>query len=119
MSMKPQKQSWLYWTPRILGIIFAFFISIFALDVFVEYKFPEVLVALFIHLVPTYLVVIVLLVAWKHERIGSILFLGLGLFYIIMSWGKFEAMTYLIISGPVILIGILFLVGSLKKIKTW
>ena len=115
--MKKQKHSWLYWTPRILGIIFAFFISIFALDVFVEYKFPEVLVALFMHLVPTYLVVGALLVAWKWERIGGILFLGLGLFYIIMTWGKFEGMTYLIIAGPVILIGILFLISSLRKTK--
>ena len=111
------RYSWLYWTPRIIGIIFTVFISIFALDVFEEYKFPEVLVALFIHLVPTYLVIGALLVAWKWEKIGGILFLGLGLFYIIMSWGRFPGMTYLIISGPVVLMGILFLVGSLKKVK--
>ena len=69
-----KKYSWLYWTPRILGIIFAVFISIFALDVFGEYKFPEVLIALFMHLVPTYLVLGALLVAWKWEKIGGILF---------------------------------------------
>jgi len=114
--MKKQKHSWLYWTPRILGIIFAVFISIFALDVFEEYKFPEVLVALFMHLVPTYLVVGALILAWKWERIGGILFLGLGLFYIIITWGKFDLISYLIISGPVTLIGILFLVNSFKKV---
>jgi len=110
-----KKYSWLYWTPRILGIIFAVFISIFALDVFGEYKFPEVLIALFMHLVPTYLVLGALLVAWKWEKIGGILFLGLGLFYIIMSWGRFPGMTYLIISGPLIVIGTLFLINSIKK----
>ena len=71
--------------------------------------------ALFIHLVPTYLVIGALLVAWKWEKIGGILFLGLGLFYIIMSWGRFPGMTYLIISGPLIVIGTLFLINSIKK----
>ena len=37
----------LFWLPRILTIIFILFISIFALDVFSEYSFPLVLVALF------------------------------------------------------------------------
>jgi len=83
--------------------------------VFGEYKFPEVLIALFMHLVPTYLVLGALLVAWKWEKIGGILFLGLGLFYIIMSWGRFPGMTYLIISGPLIVIGTLFLINSIKK----
>ena len=82
---------------------------------FGEYKFPEVLIALFMHLVPTYLVLGALLVAWKWEKIGGILFLGLGLFYIIMSWGRFPGMTYLIISGPLIVIGTLFLINSIKK----
>ncbi len=59
------KNKILYWTPRVLGILFAVFISIFALDVFGEYGFPEVLVALFMHLIPTFLVVGVLLIAWK------------------------------------------------------
>jgi len=85
--------------------------------VFEEYKFPEVLIALFMHLVPTYLVISVLIISWKWERIGGLLFLGLGIFYIIMTWGKFDGLTYLIISGPVILIGILFLVSSFRKTK--
>lgn len=113
--MKTQKYSWLYWTPRILGIVFAVFLSIFALDVFDEYKFPEVLVAFFMHLVPTFLFVGTLVLAWKKEKIGGILFLGLGLFYVIMTWGKFDVISYLIIAGPVILIGTLFLLSSLKN----
>jgi len=102
----------LFWTPRILGILFAMFISLFALDVFSEsYGFWETILALLIHLVPTYLVIIALYLAWRWEWIGAILFIGLGVFYLIMAWGKFPWDTYLIISGPLFLVGFLFLVN--------
>ena len=43
----------LFWTPRILCIVFALFLSLFSLDVFGEgYGFWETLLALLIHLVP-------------------------------------------------------------------
>ncbi len=110
-----QKHSWLYWTPRILAILFAMFTSLFALDVFGEYTFPEVLVALFMHLVPTYLLIIITIIAWKKERLGGIIFLALGLFYIILALGKGNIGNPL--SWPMIVIGILFLVSSLKRFK--
>lgn len=105
----------LYWTPRVLGILYAAFISIFALDVFGEYRGWELAVALFMHLVPTYVVVAALLVAWKWERIGGVIFVLLGVFYIWAFWGKADLIAYAIISGPVFLIGGLFLVGGNDK----
>lgn len=102
----------LYWSPRVLTILFAIFISLFALDVFSEgYNFWETILALLIHLVPTYLVVIALLIAWKWEHIGGIIFILLGVFYIVWTWGKGTFIVYLFMSGPPILIGILFLLN--------
>ncbi len=102
-------QKTLLWTPRILVMLFAVFISLFALDVFgVGYTFWETILAFLIHLVPTYLVVIALLVAWKWPRVGGSIFVLLGLWYIWMAWGKFIIWTYVIIAGPPILVGILF-----------
>ena len=110
--MKTKMMHILYWAPRILGILFAVFISIFALDVFMEgYGFWETVVALVMHLVPTAIIVIVLLIAWRWERVGGVLFLLLGALYIAMFWDRGHWTAYLLISGPLFLIGALFLAG--------
>ena len=100
----------LYWLPRILGIIFAIFISIFALDVFGEgLGFWKTIIALFIHLLPTFLAVIALLIAWHDEPVGGGVFIVLGLLYIFLFLDQASFSSYLLIAGPVFLIGILFL----------
>jgi hypothetical protein len=112
MTMKKPVKRVVFWTPRILGVLFAMFISIFALDVFGEgYDFWETIVALLMHLVPTGIIVIALAIAWRWEWIGALLFTGLGAGYVIMAWGRFEWVTYLLIAGPSFLIGALFLVN--------
>jgi len=99
-----------FWTPRVLCILFAMFLSLFALDVFSEgYGFWETILALLIHLVPVYIVVIVLVIAWRREWVGAILFIALAVFYLAWSWGRFHWSAYLGISGPLVLIGVLFL----------
>ncbi len=61
----------LYWIPRILWILFIIFISLFALDVFSEgYSFGETILAFLIHLVPTYILIIALLITWN--RLGAV-----------------------------------------------
>ena len=100
----------LFWTPRILGTIFAMFISLFALDVFGEgFGFWKTILSLLIHLVPVYIVIIVLVLAWRWEWIGAILFNALAVFYIFFALGKFHWSAFLAISGPLFLVGILFL----------
>ncbi len=100
----------LFWTPRVLCILFAMFLSLFALDVFGEgYGFWETILALLIHLVPVYIVVIVLVIAWRWEWVGAILFIALALFYLVWFWGRFHWSAYLGISGPLVLLGLLFL----------
>ncbi len=102
----------IFWTPRALAIIFAVFISLFALDVFGGGRgFWPTVAALLIHLIPTYLVLIALAVAWRWEWVGAVLFAGLGVWYIVMAWGQFVWVTYAMISGPVFFIGVLFAIG--------
>jgi hypothetical protein len=102
----------LFWAPRVLAILFAVFISLFALDVFgAGYGFWETLLALFMHLIPTWFVLLALALAWRWEWIGAILFAALGLGYILMARGQFDWIAYLLISGPLFLTGALFLVS--------
>ena len=106
----------LFITPRGLAVLFALFVSIFALDVFGEgYSFWNTILAFLIHLVPTYILVIALLIAWKWEKIGGILFLLLGVFYFILGYGKFDFIGMLIMIGPLAIIGILFIISGIFK----
>ncbi len=101
----------LFWVPRVLCILFATFLSMFALDVFSEgYNFEKTILALLIHLVPTYLVVIALVIAWRWEGVGAILFAALALLYLITSGG-----ASWIISAPLFLVGVLFLLNWIYR----
>lgn len=103
----------LYWSPRILGVLIAIFVSIFALDVFGEgYSFWETIAALAMHLIPTLVILVVLGIAWRWEWIGGFLFVVLGVLYITLFWEPSNLPAYLLISGPLFLDGILFLLDG-------
>jgi hypothetical protein len=102
----------LFWTPRVLCILFALFVSLFALDVFGEGYGPlETLVALMMHLIPTGVILAVLIVSWRWEWVGAVLFSALGILYIALFWEPSSWPAYLMISGPLFLLGLLFLVN--------
>ena len=100
----------LFWTPRILGTLFIVFLSLFALDMFSDdLKWYEQILGFLIHLLPSLVLLVFLIMAWKKHLLGSIMFLVAGIFYIFLSWGKMDGWSFLVISGPAILIGILFI----------
>ncbi|TSC59623.1 MAG: Uncharacterized protein LiPW15_643 [Parcubacteria group bacterium LiPW_15] len=94
----------LYWLPRALGIGFVLFISVFSLDVFSEYSGWAIVLPLVMHLLPSLLLLGVVIIAWKNEILGGIMFLAAGLLLFALS--DFESV---IISVPAIVIGALFL----------
>lgn len=111
--MEDKRRSALYWAPRILGILIVLFLAVFALDVFDEgYRFGELLIALFMHLIPSIVLLVVLIVAWRKERWGGGLYLFMGIFFIWMFWIPGQWLASLIISGPVFLTGGLFLLNA-------
>ncbi len=102
----------LRWAPRVLGILFAIFISLFALDVFGEgYSFWETTLALLMHLIPTGILLVILALSWRWEWVGGILFPALGILYLVVFWGWFHWPAYAAISGPLFLEGALFLIN--------
>lgn len=106
----------LYWTPRVVTILFALFLSIFAADVFEgNYGFFETILALFMHLIPVFIILIVLAVSWKNEWIGGVLYISLALIYIFASIGKFHFSVFWVIPLPLIVVGVLFIIGWFKR----
>ena len=106
----------LFWTPRILVIIFILFLSLFSFDVFGEgYGFWESVVALFMHLLPALVLAGILWVAWKWELYGGIIFLLMGVIFTLFFDTYETFIGFLILSVPLFLIGILFIWNSKVK----
>ena len=120
-GMKLMHQA-VYWAPRTISIVFTALTSLFAADVFNERNgFWETSLALIMHLVPTFLLVGILVASWHREWIGGILFNVLAVVYVVTMWGRFPLSTYLLICGPLVVTGLLFLLnwhyrGMLKKV---
>ena len=114
--MKGSKHQLLYWTPRVLGILIAIFVSLFALDVFGEgYNFSETIAALAMHLIPTLVILIILAIAWRWGRLGGFFFISLGVLSILLFWYPTHWPAYLLISGLLFLVGILFLLNGFYR----
>ena len=112
--MKGPVRRLLFWSPRVLCIAFAIFVSLFALDVFKEgLGVAKTILALTIHLIPTAIIAAVLAVSWRREWVGGILFVALGIFY--LTWARHHPSWVVVISGPLFLVGALFLLNWSKR----
>ena len=111
---KPVKQT-LFWTPRILGILFVLFVGLFSLDVFgMGGSFWETLGGFLIHNIPTFFLLAALILGWRWEWAGAAGFIAFGIWYLVWVRG-FDAGTYLLLAGVPVLAGLLFLVGWLFR----
>lgn len=124
--MKPGTK-FLHWTPRILGILAILFISMFAMDAFGPNKTLWQQIADFLmHMIPSFVLIAFLLIAWKWELAGGIIFILIGLVFspiIFMHNYRMNHSVYmslnvlLFITFPFILVGILFVLSYYKKKK--
>ena len=100
---------WKLWLPRGLAILYILLLSLFSLDVFSEgYAFPELLLALFMHLLPALVLTAILVLAWYRPKWGGIAFLVLGLVFTIFFHTYENIVAFLVISLPLFVTGGLF-----------
>jgi len=107
--------------PRILSIVFIAFLVMFSLDEFRPGSgFWEIAVGLFMHNIPVFILIAALVVAWKRELVGAIVFVLAGLLYIVFAFNRagnsWLALAWIaMISVPAFIIGGLFFAGWMKK----
>ena len=117
------KEKTLFWLPRILGIAAILFVSYFSLDAF-EHGPPlwQQIPVFLIHNIPSYILILALILAWKKELIGGIIFTLFGIitspfiYYLNIHRNhsvKDSLTVVLLITFPFIIIGILFIVSHL------
>jgi hypothetical protein len=117
----------IHWLPRIICILAILFISMFALDAFnPEKTIWQQIGDFLIHLIPSFVLIIILIIAWKREFIGGIIFtlIGLGFspFIFIYNYNMNQSVwmslfIILIVTIPYVTAGILFILSH--KMKKW
>jgi len=116
-----------HWLPRIICILAILFISLFAADAFApELTIWQQIGDFLIHLIPSFILVALLIVAWKWEYIGGIIFIVIGLGFSPVIFIHNHNMNHsvwmslgiiLTITIPFVVVGILFIVSHFKKNK--
>lgn len=105
----------IYWLPRILGLCFVAFLSLFAFDVFETYSGWTLVLALLMHLLPSLVPLAIVLIAWRHELVGAVAFIGFAVLYVVLVGLDHDWSWYASVSLPAALVGILFLAGWWQK----
>lgn len=110
----------IHWVPRILTILAILFVSVFALDSFSPDLTPgQQILGFLIHLIPSFILTIVLVVAWKYKFTGGIIFVALGIslsmFLFLVNYGRNQDLWITLgimasISLPFVISGMLFIV---------
>lgn len=108
-----------YWLPRILSIIFPLFLSEFAIDAFSEYSGLEVIAPLFVHLIPTFVLLGAVMLAWRYDLVGTVIFMGFALLYVQNVGLERPWSWYAGIAAPAALVGILYLVSWYQRIEPY
>jgi len=122
--MRKKTNGFVFWAPRILGIAFACFLALFSLDVFGNgLGFWGTLLALLIHNIPSFVLVAVVVIAWRRELVGAVALVAAGLLYIVLLLMSRKLEWYMlswsaIIAGPTFLTGILFFADWRRKRKS-
>ena len=109
-EINPRLAKVIHWAPRIAAILIIFFISLFSLDVFEEGTAPlEMLGALLMHNIPSILLIVLLVIAWKRPVVGFVVFLtGAVLFAGLTIRSIYSLSNLVLFVLPLLLIAMLF-----------
>lgn len=100
----------LYWFPRILAILSILVMLLFSFDSFGgDVPAGKQILGFLMHNIPVFVLIIILVIAWKYEVIGGALFIiafiALGIFFKSFSGNP----ASLIIIAPLLIAGALFI----------
>jgi hypothetical protein len=104
------KEKALYWIPRIFTILAILFMMMFSIDVFSGNEpLSRKLVGFLVHNIPVWISICVLIIAWRWEIIGGVLYI-ISFITAAIFFKSFSSNPYsLIVIGPFLIMGILFI----------
>jgi len=99
----------LLWTPRVLAMALAFFLAMFAMDVFLDGNdYWETSGDFVKHLVPSLCVIAILAIGWRRDGLAALGFLTLAIAYFVVFAGWKHLPASLVISLPPLGISLAF-----------
>jgi hypothetical protein len=109
-EVSPRLAKIIHWAPRVAATMIIFFISLFSLDVFGMGASPlEMLGAFLMHNIPSIIMIIFLVFAWKRPVVGFVVFLIAGITFAIFFVRDFYALPNLLLFVfPILLVASLF-----------
>ena len=117
----------IHWSPRVICILAILFVSMFALDAFdSKLSVWQQIGGFAMHLVPSFILLVFLIIAWKWELVGGILFTLVGVvlspFVFKMNYNMNQSVSMSIgiiaaITFPFIVVGVLFIISHYLKKK--
>ena len=103
------------WLPRIVALLFTVFISLFAFDV--KDEMGQVHMRdLLSHLLPTLFCVLIIIISWKREWIGTLVFFALAIVY--AWWASDHVQWILLMGGPMLLLAGLYGFAWVRRKRT-
>lgn len=115
----------LHWLPRGLCVLAILFVSVFALDAFAPgLTIWQQLRAFAMHLIPSFVLLALLLIAWKWELAGGIALavagLALGVPVFLLNYRRTHSVgtcvgVVLMLTFPFVVAGVLFVLSHLSK----
>lgn len=110
----------LWWIPRIAGILFALFLTVFSFDVFGQGE-PvwKTAMAFIIHNIPTIVLLIVMYFSWRRSWLGAMAFFVLGVVFFLLMPNKAKSIFIVL---PLLITAVLFFLNwvfrsSIRKAK--
>jgi len=109
-----KKKGRLYWLPRIITIIYAALITIFALLSGAESLGSGIngIIRNAPNAIPSLFIWALLYISWRWEKVGGILFIVLAVIFAFFFSTYKSLITFLITVFPLLLVGILFLLSD-------
>jgi hypothetical protein len=109
-QVSPRLVKIIHWAPRVAAILIIFFVSLFSLDVFDMEASPlELLGGFLVHNIPSIVLIVLLIFAWKRPVVGFVAFLvAAALFAIFFVRGIYSLPNLLLFVFPILLVAFLF-----------
>ena len=112
------KNKVLYWAPRVLSILFVGFLCLFSFDSFVKFNGWETILAVLAHWLIPAIILLGTIIAWKRDLFGALLFFFFAIYYVFMVGFNRHWSWYASISGPAVIIAILYLFSWFQDRKS-
>jgi len=117
--MNPQLRKIFYWSARMLGIFLVTAVvrqQMHGIDL--NLPLAQALLELLSHLWMTLLLAAALLIAWRWEIVGAIIYVLIAGFIVLDMKGATDPVYYLFFVVPYAIVALLFLISGLMKTPT-